>query len=429
MQSAVKKLEKSQIEITVELSAVEIQPYLLKAAEKLSQEIKIEGFRPGKAPYEIIKAKLGEMAILEKTLADIINKTYQQILKEKEIITIGQPKIEVEKLAPNNPLVYKATVAILPKVKIGDYKKIRLKRQKIEVKDEQVNRALADIQKMRAKETLAARPAQKGDRLEIDFEIFLDKAPIEHGRQVKYPLTIGENRFIPGFEDQLMGIRAGETKEFELKFPDDYYQKSLAGKTSEYRVKANSVFAVELPKLDDEFAKNISNQQFKTIGELKDNIKKNLAEEEKNKQEQKLEIEMLDKIVEASEFEAIPEILIANEARKIMRELEDDITRQDFKFDDYLKSLKKTKEELEKDFLPQAEKRAKTSIIAREIYQKQQFVVSEDEVKKEIEEIIKSYPANLEAKKQLETEAYQEYLRNVIGNRKVIEYLKGIIII
>ncbi len=424
MNITVKQLPKSQVELTIEISTLEMQPFLEKTATKLSIELKIEGFRPGKAPYNIVKAKVGEMNIMQEALDSIISKYYYDALEQEKIVTIGQPKVEIGKLAPGNPLVFKATAAVLPKVKIGDWKKIKLSRQPIEIKDEQVQKVIDDILKMRAKENLVQREAKTGDKLEIDFEVFQDKVPIEHGRQAKYPIIIGENKFIPGFEDQLIGIKAGDTKEFELKFPDQYYQKNLAGKTAEFRVKINSVFEIELSKLDDAFAKEISGEQFKTIDELKDNIKKNLEQEDKTKQEQRLEIELLEKLVEISEFEDIPELLISNESHKMMHELEGSVSQQGFKFEDYLKSLKKTKEKLEHELQPQAEKRVKTAIISREIYQEQKFIVSPEEIAKEINETIKHYPDNPDMKQQLESNSYKDYLKNVIGNRKVIDFLK-----
>ena len=428
MKSEIKKLEKSEIEITIELSEIELTPYLIKAAEKISTDNKIEGFRPGKAPYEIIKQRFGEGAIMNEAVDSIISKSYYEVLKENEIMTIGAPEINVEKMAPGNPFVFKAKVAVLPKVKLGDYKTIKLEKKKVEIKDEQVEKVIDEITKLRAKETLVEREAKKGDRLEIDFDVFLDKVSIENGKQTKYPITIGEGRFIPGFEEQLVGMKAGEVKEFELKFPDKYYEKSLAGKKCEFKVTCKQVYEVELPKLDDEFAKMVSGGKFNTAKEMKNGIRENLEEEERIKKDQILEIEMLDKIVEISEFEELPETLLHNEKHRMLHEMEDSVTNQGFKFEDYLASIKKTTEELENEFTPQAEKRVKTSIIAREIYQEQKIEVTEDEVGLEIEKLLAAYQNNPEAQKQLESETYKDYLRNMIGNRKVIEYLKGIIV-
>jgi trigger factor len=429
MKTEAKKLPKSQVEIIVELAVEELNPYLEKAAIKISEEIKIDGFRPGKAPYDVIKQKVGEMAILQEATDDIISQTYLGALKENNLNTVGQPQIALDKIAPGNPFIYKATVSLLPTVKIGDYSQLRLKRKKINIESEQVNKVVGDIVKMRAKEKLVERAAQVGDRLEVDFEVLIDKVAIEHGNQKKYPITIGEGRFIPGFEEQLVGLKANEEKFFELKFPENYYQKNLAGKNAEFKVKCLAVFEVELPEVNDSFAQEISAGSFKNLAELTENIKKNLEQEEKYKQEQRLELEILEKLVELSDFEEIPEALIHNEIHKMLHELEDSISQQGFKFNDYLQSINKTAEDLEKEFAPQAEQRVKTAIISREIYQEQKMEVRPDEVEKEVEGLLKNYAGNPEAKKQLESETYKDYLKNILGNRKVLEYLKGKIVV
>ena len=428
MKSEIKKLEKSQVEIIIEVAPDELKPFLEKAVGRIAQKVNFEGFRPGKAPYEIVKQKVGEMAIMEEAVDEIIAKTYFNVLKENNIISVGQPKIDIEKMAPDNPFVYKATVAVLPKIKIGDYQKIKIARKKIEVKPGEIDKVISDIQKMRATEKLIDREAKPEDRLEIDFDIFMDKVAIEHGRQKKYPITIGEGRFIPGFEEQLIGLKAGEAKEFELNFPDKYYQKNLAGKKAEFKVKCNAVYEISAPELNDNFAQEISQQQFKNFQELKDNIQKNLEKEEKHKEERRLEAEIFNKVIEISDFEELPDILIHGEAHKMIQEIEHSIESQGLKFDDYLKGLNKTEDDLEIDLMPEAERRVRTSIIAREIYQAQKLEVSEAEVKQEIAEMSKHYPADANARQQLESEAYKDYISNSLGNRKVVEYLKKLIV-
>ncbi len=428
MKIEVKKLPKSLVELLIEVEPLELVPFMKRSAEKISETAKIEGFRPGKAPYDIIKGKFGEMAILQEAIDSIIMDTYYQAVKEHNLVPIGQPKIDLEKIAPENPFVYKATVTILPVVKVADLSKISLKREEIKVNDEKVATILEEIRSMRAKEQLVERHAQSGDLVKFDFNVYRDGVPIENGASKDYSLIIGENRFIPGFEDNVIGLAAGEEKEFKLKFPEEYHEKSLAGKPAEFKVKLNEVLEIIKPELTDDLAKEISGGKFATVTELKENITKNLIEEETAKQERRLEIEMLEAMAKASEFEELPELLVHEEIHKMMHELESAVGQQGLDFPQYLNSLQKTPDDLEKEFEPQAEMRVKTSIIAREIYQEQKFEVSSDEVEKEIEDILKNYPANPDVRKQIETETYKEYLRNTIGNRKVMDYLKSIII-
>jgi len=202
----------------------------------------------------------------------------------------------------------------------------------------------------------------------------------------------------------------------------------LAGKPAEFKVKVNEIAEIIKPELTDEFAQMISAQKFKTVAELKENIIKNLTDEETEKQERELEAKMLEELVKISEFDELPDILLKEELHRMMHELEDSIAKQGMQMADYLNAIKKTPEELETELKPQAELRVKTSILARELYQQQKMEVTPDEVEKEIEEMLKQYGNNPDAKKQLETETYKEYLKNVIGNRKIMDYLKQIII-
>ncbi len=428
MKSEIKKLPKSQVEILIEVTPEEIHPYLIKAAQKIAATAKIEGFRPGKAPFEVIKQKFGEMAILQEALDDIVAKTYTEAVEEGKIITIDQPQIEIQKMAPGEIFAYKATASILPKVTVGDYKDLKVEKKKIEVKKEEVSKVIDDLRKMRASEVLVEREAKTGDKAEIDFDIFLDNVLIENGQYKKFPAILGEGRFIPGFEEQLIGLKAGDKKDFKLKFPDEYFQKNLAGKEAEFKTSCLGIYEIVLPENNDEFANAISGGQFKTVKELEENIEHNLKHEKEHEEDHRLENEMLEKLVAISEFEEIPEVLIESERHRMMHELKDNIAKQGFDFNNYLASIKKTAEELEKELTPQAEMRAKTSILAREIYQKQKIEVREDEVLLEIEELAKGYPNNPEIRKQLEAETYKEYLRNKIGNRKVMEHLKQTII-
>ncbi len=416
------------VEISIELSSEELKPYLEKSAVKISETAKIEGFRPGKAPYNIIKEKFGEMAILQEAIDDIISKTYYQAVVENKLISIGQPKIDIEKMAPENPFSYKATVAVLPKVTLGDFSKIKLKREEIKITEDKIDQVVEEIRKMRSSQEKVDRAAQSGDALKIDFDVYRDGVPIEHGKSQDYSITLGEGKFIPGFEDNLIGMKAGEEKEFKLKFPEEYFEKSLAGKPAEFKVKIKEVNEVKLPKLTDDFAKMVSGGKYDKIADMKAGIAENLKEEETAKQEQRLEIALLEEAVKVCEFEELPEVLVHEEIHRMIHELEDSIAMKGLNFDDYLKSIGKTVEELEKGMEPQAELRAKTSILAREIYQQQKFEVTPDEVEKEIAEIASRYPANPDVVKQLNSEMYKDYLKNSLGNKKVIEYLKELVI-
>ncbi|MEA3398526.1 MAG: trigger factor, partial [Patescibacteria group bacterium] len=308
MEIDVQKKDKGQVELTIELTADEYQPFLVEAAKKISEDVKISGFRPGKADLETVKQRAGEDRVWREALEPAVKKTFVQALDREKLVTVGSPKIDVIKLAPGNPVVYKATVSLLPDAELGDYSKITIAKNQAEIKDEEINKVLSDLQKSRAKETLMDKKAEKGDKVEIDFETFLDKIPVDHGKNVKFPLVIGEGTFIPGFEDQLIGMAKDEKKEFKLEFPKNYHQKNLAGRMVDFKVKVNAVYKIDLPDLNNDFAKGLGN--FKTLEDLKNQIKNNLKTEAEKKEDRRLEEEIIGKIVEQGKFGDMPDLLV-----------------------------------------------------------------------------------------------------------------------
>ncbi len=427
MEIKIQKLPKSTIELIIELNSEEFNSFLKKAESELASKISIPGFRPGKAPINLFKKEISEAKIYEKAAQMAIEETYWQVIKEKNLEPINLPKIEILKLAKDNPFIYKATFFNFPQVKICDFKKIKVKRKKIEIKEEKVERLLNELRISRRKEILVERPAQKGDRLEIDFEMFFNKVPLENGQGKNVSFLLGESYYIPGLEEKLIGMKKGEIKEFSLEYPENFYDKKLAGRKIDFRVKINSIYQVELPNLDDNFAQSVGN--FKNLEELKEQLRKNLEEEEKNKEEERLELEMLDQIIKNSDFEEIPEIIINEEKEKIIEELEKSLEMSNLKFEDYLLHIKKTKDELKEEFTPQAEKRVKTALIIGKIAQEYKFFVSDEELGQEINRLLKYYQYDLEAQRNIRTDEYQNYLRNFLLNRKIIQWLKNQVII
>ena len=414
------ELKGSQIEVKIQIEFSEYQPYLDKAAKRLSEDLKIEGFRPGKAPYFIVEQKVGLMKIYEEALDDIVSFFYQQAVLLEKLDVIGQPKIEIEKMEPGNPIVFKATAALLPKVKLGDYQSIKVKKNPIKIEAKDVDQAIEDLRKMQAKESLQDKPAETDDRLEVDFTVSLDRVVIEGGVGKKYPIVIGEHTMIPGFEEQLIGLKAGEEKEFELAFPKEYQNAMVAGKKCEFKVKVLSVFQRELPEANDEWATTLG---AKDLADLKEKIRKNYEDEKTAHEEQRAEMELLNKIVEKSEFTEIPELLIDNEAHRMVHEFADSISYQGINFDDYLKSIKKSHDDLEKDFRPKALERTKVSLIIREISAIEKIQVTDEEINKELD-TISSQVDSEEAKNNVRSDGYRQYVSSIIRNQKTIEKLK-----
>ncbi len=429
MQVAKKDLPKSQAEIVIELSIAELTPYLVKAAEEISKDKKIPGFRPGKAPLEIVIKNAGEMVVYQTAAGIAIEATVYQAIDEQKIEIVDQPKIEVQKLAPGNPFIYKATVALVPKIKICDFEKIKVKPiAETKIEEKQIEKVLNDIQKMRAKEVLEDKTAEKGNRVELDFDTFMDNVPIDGGQAKKHKLTIGDGQMIPGFEENIIGLKSGQEKEFELSFPKEYHEKKLAGKKAEFKIKLQAVYKVELPEINDDFAKGFG---LPSLEGLRKNISSNIEQEQQQKEKQRLELEIIEQLIEKSEFEEIPEVLIDQETHKMVHELEDNIARQGMKFDDYLSHLKKTEADLRLDFAVDAIKRVKTGLIIRQIAKQENIQATEKEIDDETERTLATYKMNPayadqlnKLEENLRSEHAKQYFGNVIANRKTMELLK-----
>lgn len=417
--------EKNQVELTIEVSVDEIRPYLNTAALKLSQKNKIPGFRPGKAPYDLVKTHFGDMAILQEALDNIINQTFYQAVSQEKLETIGSPDIKLEKVAPDNPLVYKATVAILPKVILGNWQHLSIQKNEAKATDEEINKTIDQLRQMAVKETVVDRAIQTGDKAEVDFEVSVNKAVIEGGKSNKYPVVIGEGRMIPGFEDKLIGLKAGQETSFSLKFPEKYFQNNLANKLADFKVKIIAVYERHLPELNDEYAKTIG---FDTVAKLKEQLKNNITQDKEQKEEQRAENEAVSAIVKNSQIGDLPDVLIHNEVHKMIHELEHSITSQGMDMAGYLKSIHKTHDDLHKDFEAQGIERIKAALVLRQVALSENIKVEEAEIDEEIKKQRELYKNNKEALKNLSHPSYRSYLGNMLVNQKVMSLIKNAII-
>jgi trigger factor len=423
MQVTKKDLEKSQIELNVELSAAEMAPYIEKGAQKISETVKIEGFRPGKVPYDILKAKIGEMSILEEAAQIAVSKTLDEIIEKNTIglKPVGQPNVSITKLAPSNPFEFKVVLSILPDIALGKYKDLGIKPEEVKVEEAEVDKVINDLREMRAAEILEEKEIADGDKAVVDIHIFDGNVPIENGHHHDLAVLIGKNYFVPGFDKKLIGAKAGEELKFELLYPEDHHQKNLAGKMAKFEVKIKAVYRREVPALDDSLAETF---RLKNLEDLKKNLQENILQEKGRETELKNEAEMITKIMDDTKIGDLPEILIESESRNIMAELEQSVVRQGGKFEDYLGHLKKTKEELQVELLPNAVKRVKSALIIREIAVVEKITVSDKEIADKIDDLKKQYASNNEVLKMIEEPGYKQYLSNILTNEKILTKLK-----
>jgi trigger factor len=423
METSIEKLPKSKIKIIFELTPDELKPYLNRAVSEMGKNLNVKGFRPGTAPQEIIEKEIGKEKIFQEGIQEAVRKTYVEIILEKKIQAIGTPEVKITKQAENNPLVFEAIVAVLPEVKLGDYKNLRIEKSnaEVEVKDEEIENSLKYLQESRAKLITVKRGAKKGDRVEIDFITRLGDVKIENGESKNHPLIIDQGRFVKGFEEQLEGMEENQTKNFNLNFPDDYQKKDLAGKKVDFEVKMNLVQERQMSAIDDEFAKELGG--FKDLENLKKSVKEGILSEKKEKEKEKRRQKIMEKLVQESEME-LPDVLIEQETEKMFREFEMNVKKMALEPDKYLEKIGKTADELKKEWRGQAEKRIKGALVLKEIAEKEKIEISNEELEEETNKVLKNISSANQAKKDVDLEDLKNYTKDVLMNEKVFEMME-----
>ena len=419
MKTEIKDLEKSQKEITVEISVEEMEEYVKEATDNISKEMKLDGFRPGKVPAEIVKQKLNEAQIYQEAGDLAVRKTYLQTLKESGLEVIGQPKVDITKITPGNSLEYKIVITILPKVELYDYSKVKGKLGKVEISDERIDKELENLQKSRAKLITTTEAIEQGNRVEMDFEGILDGKKIEGGETKNQSLVIGDSHFIPGFEENLIGLKEKEEKEFDIVFPKEYHKKELAGQKVTFKVKINLVQKQELPEINDEFVKGLG--EIKDVAELKGNIRKALEGQEKTKAEHDFKEKLADEVIKGTKTD-VPEVLVEEELNFMLKELEGNVLQSGMEFEQFLKNSKTNREELRVKYRENAVKRAKWNLVVREIAQKEKLEANEEELKEKMEQTLNAYPE--EEKAKVNMDRFREYMKEMIVTEKVFALLE-----
>ncbi|MBI3442807.1 MAG: trigger factor [Candidatus Sungbacteria bacterium] len=434
MDYILKKLPKSQIEILVTLPFSEFEPHVKKAAALISGTAKIEGFRPGKAPYDVVKNHVGEHAIYERAAEEAVRHTWGEIIKQvlgQEPFAshpfIGRPDITVIKLAPGNEFVYKVTASYVPEVKLPDdygviAKRARKDKKEVGVEEGEVQKTLDWIRESRSELIVVERTAALGDAVEIDFEMRHGGVKIESGEGRDHSFILGKAKFVPGFEDALVGMKTGEEKTFTLVVPGDWRDASLSGKALDTNVKMRSVKERKLPELNDEFAKKLG--AFESVGELKKNIHEGITEEKKEKEKQRIRIMIVDEIANKAEMD-VPDILIASEIEKMLGEIKSGVEQMGMQFDDYLQHIGKTVEELKTTWQDEAVRRVCTALVLREIGHREKIEPALEEVEDAVQKYIRQFPAPEDAKKAINPDDLRAHVAGILRNEKVFEFLEN----
>lgn len=415
-----------EFEITVSWS--DWKKYLDEAAKDISQEIKIQGFRPGKAPRHLVEQKVGKGEILNNAAQKAVQKSYTDYVLAEKLDVIGRPEVTILKIAEGNDLIYKAVVTVMPEVKIDEKYKEEVKKinqeyanKKIEIKEDDINLELDKLANSRVKLVTVNREAKKNDSVEIDFEVLMGGVPIENGTSKKHSLILGRGVFIPGFEDNLVGMKEGEEKEFELSFPEDYHKKDLAGKPAKFKVKLNLVQERQTPEINDDFAKSLG--EFENLESLRKKIREGMEHEEKHKREDQKRNEYMEKIIEKMDVE-LPELLINQEIDRMLEEFEQQLHSMGMHRKDYLEKLNKKEEELRQEWKPQAEKRIKSALALEKIAKQENIEVQSQEVEEEMNKTLQYYKNVKDLEKNIDMARLYNYSKSILENEKVFKFLE-----
>lgn len=417
------KKEGYNAELKLVISSADFEKYCLNAYNKNKGKINIPGFRKGKVPKQMIEKYYGVGFFYEDALNEGFSKEFSQGVKEIGIEPVARPVIDVEEIEKGKDVVINVNVVIKPDIEVGQYKGLEIKFSDTKATTEEIEKELENKRNQNARfVTIEDRAVKDGDILKIDFEGKKDGVPFEGGKAENYSLTIGSKSFIDGFEDQLIGMNLNEEKVIEVTFPENYMEKSLAGQKVTFDVKVNEIKEKQLPELDDEFVKDIS--EFDTLEELKEDIVK-LIEERKEKEATKdFEKEIVDAIIKNSTMD-LPKEMIDTETEHMFNEFSQGLSYQGMNIEMYTKYINKTVDELKDEMRPEAEKRVKGSLVLEKIKELENIGYSEDQVDAEFEKMASMYGMEVDKVKDIIKGEQREYLIDNILIRNTIEFLKA----
>ncbi|MBS4216975.1 trigger factor [Bacillus sp. FJAT-49711] len=415
------KLEGNKGVLTVEVDVETVANGLDVAFKKVSKQVNIPGFRKGRIPRSMFEQRFGVESLYQDALDAILPDAYITAIEETGIEPIDRPDIEIEQMEKGKELIFKATVQVKPEVKLGEYKGLEAEKMNTDVTDEDVEAELKSLQDRQAELVVKEEgEVAQGDTVVIDFDGYVDGEPFEGGKSENYSLEIGSGSFIPGFEDQLVGVKAGEEKDVEVTFPEEYHAEELAGKQAVFKVKVHEIKSKELPELDDEFAKDVA-EEAETLEDLKVSIKNRLTESKKNEAEQKLRDEVVEKATENAEVE-IPEIMISTEVDRMLQEFEQRLQMQGMNLELYFQFSGQDEDALRAQMKEDAEKRVRTNLTLEAIAKAENIEVDEESVNEEMKKMAEAYQMDLEEIKRL-LGGNADNLKADLKVQKAVEFL------
>lgn len=417
-----KKLENAIVELTVAFDVDEWKETQKKALNKLAKKVKIDGFRPGKAPIAMVKARVSKGSILEEATDMILQANFVKILNDAKVEPLAQPALNINKVSEEE-LEVRILVPVKPEVELGEYKGLEVKKTRVTVTKKEIEEQLTNYQSQFAELSVKEDGnVADGDTAVIDFEGFIDGVAFEGGKGENYPLEIGSGSFVPGFEEQLIGMGVDKEEEIKITFPKDYGAVDLAGKEAVFKVTVHEIKEKHLPEIDDELAKDVNIDGVETLDQLKDHIKANIKTRKENENEQKFMDDIYDALIANSKVET-SEALLKEEQEMLLKEIEQNLQRQGLNFEVYEQFTGKNKDAIKEDVKPQAEKRVKINAILAAIIEEEKLVVSDEELETELQTIADYYKKELAEVKKI-FEGNMSRIENDLLTRKAIELVK-----
>ena len=384
MKTTVKKLSDTKVQLTISLGASELADAEQVSLTKLARDIKVPGFRKGKVPASIAAKHIDPNALQEQILENALSKAVAEAFLQEKLQALDRPNVEVKKFVPGSELEFTAEVEVIPPVKLGDYKKLTAKKEVAKVEDKDVDEVIERIRKNYSEKSEVKRAAKLGDEAVIDFTGKKDGVVFDGGSAKEYGLKLGEGQFIPGFEEGVIGHKAGEEFDLKLKFPEDYHAENLAGQDVVFTVKLHKVNELKLPELNDEFA--VKCGPFTEMKEVKADIKRELTAQKEREADEKFKDALVGELTEKSKA-ALPELLVEDQLRSIERDLTQNLMYSGLSLDSYLKTqgFKDKEEWTKKEARPAAEKRVKAGLVLAELSKELKIDASRDEIQKQID--------------------------------------------
>ena len=368
---------------------------------------------------QMVEKQYGSSIFYEDTFNELVPDIYDEAIKENNIDAVSRPQIDIQQMEKGKNLIFTAIVQVSPEVKIGKYKGIELNKIEYNVSDEDIEHELGHMQEKNSRLiTIEDRPVETKDIAVIDFEGFVDGEAFKGGKAEKHELEIGSNTFIPGFEDQIIGMKVDEEKDINVKFPEEYFSKDLAGKDATFKVKLHEIKKKELPKLDDEFAKDVS--EFDTLEELKNSIKEKIQTENDSRAKYELEENAIKTVCENTPID-IPSAMIENEIENMMQDIKVRLSYQGLNIEQYLKMINKTEEDMRNEFKEQAERAVKSRLVLEAVAKAEKIENSEEEIAEKIKEMAKNYGKKEE--EVLKNEQLRKYVEENMKTEKAIKFI------